>query len=180
MTIHPVWSVFAVHFMGSLFMWTQQRLGSDWADLMLRWAHMSFGWFCHALLKLYLLNVSIIWVALKLSLMGALKCFAWNTIMILSFLWQTGRIRSVRSCHSVCICWMHYCMLKCHCSILWPLQQFFVVLEFFSFLRYWIFLLTSCFFFSCFDVVTTMSYFRNKFHFSKVHRSMNVMGPIQS
>ena len=26
----------------------QRRLWSDWADLSLRWAHRSFGWFCHA------------------------------------------------------------------------------------------------------------------------------------
>ena len=54
--IPPVWSVFAVHSMGSwgpnVSSCGQRRLWSDWADsqadLRLRWAHRSFCWFCLA------------------------------------------------------------------------------------------------------------------------------------
>ena len=53
--IRPVWSVFAVHSMGSWGPYAslcgQRRLGSDWADvqadLSLSWAHMPFCVFCH-------------------------------------------------------------------------------------------------------------------------------------
>ena len=61
--IHPVWSVFAVRFMGSLgpklFSGGQGRLWSDWAkcpgwtDLSLRWADRSFCWFCHEVAHLH-------------------------------------------------------------------------------------------------------------------------------
>ena len=41
----------------------QQRLRSDWsdaqADLSLRWAHRSFGWFCHAAAHLYFVKKTI-------------------------------------------------------------------------------------------------------------------------
>ena len=52
--IHPVWSVFAVHSMGSKdprFIHADSEDWSDWADaqadLSLHWAHRSFCWFCH-------------------------------------------------------------------------------------------------------------------------------------
>ena len=39
----------------------QRRLLSDWADaqadLSLRWAHMSFCWFCHVAAQMYILTI---------------------------------------------------------------------------------------------------------------------------
>ena len=43
--IGPVWSVFAVHFMGSQC--GQWRLWSDCTDVQANLAHRSFCWFCH-------------------------------------------------------------------------------------------------------------------------------------
>ena len=58
--IHSVWSVFTVsmrkHCVLDYPKSTQRRLWSDWvdaqADLSLRWAHMSFCWFCRAAAQL--------------------------------------------------------------------------------------------------------------------------------
>ena len=64
--IRPVWSVFAVRMQKawvlSYPLSAQQITWSDWADaqadLSLRWAHMPFCWFCHALARI-VLTVSI-------------------------------------------------------------------------------------------------------------------------
>ena len=61
----PVWSVFAVCSMGSqgpkLSSCRQRRLWSDWTDaqtdLSLRWAYMSFCWFCHAVAHFFMADL---------------------------------------------------------------------------------------------------------------------------
>ena len=58
--INPVWSVFAVcmkkHWALNYLLSAQGRLWSDWmdvqADLSLRWVHLSFYWFCHAVAQM--------------------------------------------------------------------------------------------------------------------------------
>ena len=72
--IHPVWSVFIVHSLGSkrpkVSSGGQRRLWSDWAgaqaDRSLHWAHRSFCWFCHAVAHVWpaktksCLNISVV------------------------------------------------------------------------------------------------------------------------
>ena len=75
--IHPVWSVFAVHSVGSqgskVSSCGQQRIWSHWADaqadLSLRWVHRSFCWFCHEVAHIIVhLNINYHFTLIRFTL----------------------------------------------------------------------------------------------------------------
>ena len=71
LSIHPVWSVFAVcmkkAWILSYTLNAQRRLWSGWpdaqVDLSLRWAHKSFCWFCHVAAHIHIhVYIKFVWL----------------------------------------------------------------------------------------------------------------------
>ena len=59
MTFCAQWRLRSAWYLGPNFASGGQRwLWSDWADLSLRWAHISFCWFCHAVVQFSYWNTS--------------------------------------------------------------------------------------------------------------------------
>ena len=89
---------------------------SDWADaqadLNLRWAHMSFCWFCHAAAHLVHWSLDSFWLLCE-------RPFYRNDPKFFGQIClgkQCSLIRVYTVCHSFCIVWTHYSMVEPHSS----------------------------------------------------------------